>query len=131
MSALPLDHVWFWTHDMDRAVAFYRDVVGLPLANRYGDEWAEFEAGDVKLALHGAGERSRIAHGGTVVFRVADLLEAKLALEGKGVTFDEHVGEVEGLARFASFADPDGNSVQIIEYAGGSGGSRSERERAR
>ena len=32
------------------------------------------------------------------------------------MTFDAHVGEVEGRARFASFEDPDGNSLQIIEY---------------
>jgi hypothetical protein len=32
--------------------------------------------------------------------------------------FDEHVGEVEGYARFALFRDPDGNPVQIIEYTG-------------
>src|SRR6478735_3604912 len=49
-----LDHVYYWVTDMDRAVAFYRDVVGLPLIRRSGDEWAEFDAGAVRLALHGA-----------------------------------------------------------------------------
>ena len=34
----------------------------------------------------------------------------------RGVAFDDYVGEVEGLARFATFRDPDGNPVQIIEY---------------
>ena len=29
-----------------------------------------------------------------------------------------YVGEVEGFARFATFRDPDGNPVQIIEYIG-------------
>jgi hypothetical protein len=27
-----------------------------------------------------------------------------------------HEGDVSGYARFASFKDPDGNTVQIIEY---------------
>ena len=36
----------------------------------------------------------------------------------RGAVFDEHVGEVEGYARFAMFRDPDGNPVQIIEYIG-------------
>ena len=27
----PLDHVYYWVTDMDRAVAFYQDVVGLRL----------------------------------------------------------------------------------------------------
>ena len=40
----PLDHVYYWTRDMDAAVAFYRDVLGLTLVRRDGNEWAEFEA---------------------------------------------------------------------------------------
>jgi len=114
MSAV--DHVWFWTRDMDGAVAFYGEVVGLTLLRRDGDDWAEFDAGPVRLGLHGAGERPQLPGGGTVVLRVDDLEASKLALEARGVRFDAHVGEVEGRARFASFADPDGNALQIIEY---------------
>jgi catechol 2,3-dioxygenase-like lactoylglutathione lyase family enzyme len=60
-----------------------------------------------------------LPHGGTVVLRVDDLDLARAGLEGRGVRFDDHVGEVDGRARFASFADPDGNRLQLIEYAGG------------
>jgi predicted enzyme related to lactoylglutathione lyase len=52
------------------------------------------------------------------VFRVEDLDDARATLESRGAEFEEHVGEVEGFARFASFRDPDGNVVQIIEYVG-------------
>jgi len=55
-------------------------------------------------------------HGGTAVFRVDDLDLAKTALEQRGVAFHEHLGEVPGIARYASFDDPDGNSMQLIEY---------------
>ena len=51
-----IDHVYYWVRDMDAAVAFYGDVLGLPLVRRDGDEWAEFEAGPVRLALHGTAE---------------------------------------------------------------------------
>ena len=119
MSERTLDHVWFWTRDMERAIAFYGEVVGLELRRRDGDDWAEFDAGPVRLGLHGAGERSRLPEGGTVVLRVQDLDAARLALEGRGVVFDAHVGEVEGRARFCSFADPDGNALQLIEYLDG------------
>jgi predicted enzyme related to lactoylglutathione lyase len=54
-----------------------------------------------------------------VVFRVDDLDAARWTLEERGVVFDAYVGEVEGYARFATFRDPDGNPVQIIEYVGG------------
>ena len=118
MTLGPLDHVYYWTTDMDRAVKFYEDVLGLRLAFREGSRWAEFEAGPVRLALHGAIEGRAIEEGGgTAVFRVDDLDASRARLEAEGVEFEEHVGEVEGFARFASLRDPDGNIVQIIEYA--------------
>jgi predicted enzyme related to lactoylglutathione lyase len=118
----PLDHVYYWTSDMDRAVKFYEDVLGLELRFREGSRWAEFEVGPARLALHGVPEGRGIEPGGgTAVFRVPDLDTARSTLEARGAEFDEHVGEVEGFARFASFRDPDGNVLQIIEYAGRDG----------
>jgi catechol 2,3-dioxygenase-like lactoylglutathione lyase family enzyme len=111
-----LDHVYYWVTDMDRAVAFYLDVLGLPLVRRSGDEWAEFDAGPVRLALHGAVHgHAPPPGGGTAVFQVDDLDSARAALTARGVTFG-HEGGVEGYARFLAFTDPDGNTVQIIEY---------------
>jgi predicted enzyme related to lactoylglutathione lyase len=117
MRVKGIDHIYYWTTDMDRGVAFYRDVLELPLVRRDGANWAEFDAGPVRLALHGVVEGRQVAPGGaTAVFEVDDLDEARRALEDRGVTFHEHIGEVAGYARFASFLDPDGNTVQIIEY---------------
>ena len=109
-----LDHVYYWTRDLDRAVAFYTDVVGLSLVRREGDEWAELDAGGVRFALHGTDDD--VPTSGTVVFRVADLDGSRWALEQRGALFDAYVGDVEGFARFATFRDPDGNPVQLIEY---------------
>jgi catechol 2,3-dioxygenase-like lactoylglutathione lyase family enzyme len=110
-----LDHVYYWTRDMDAAVAFYRDVLGLRLRRRDGGAWAEFDAGGARFALHGT-EDQAAAPSGTAVFRVPDLDAARWTLEQRGVRFAPQVGEVEGFARFATFHDPDGNPVQIIEY---------------
>jgi len=112
-----LDHIYYWTADMDRAVAFYRDTLGLALVRQDGDAWAVFDAGGRQFALHGAVEGRPVQPGGaTAVFAVDDLDEARSRLTEQGVTFG-HRGEVEGYARFASFKDPDGNTVQLIEYA--------------
>jgi predicted enzyme related to lactoylglutathione lyase len=119
MSLGRIDHVYYWTIDMDRAVKFYQDVLGLRLLRRDGSNWAMFDAGPVRLALHGAVEGRPIETGGaTAVFAVDDLDASRAALEERGVEFEEHVGEVEGYARFATLRDPDGNRVQIIEYVG-------------
>ena len=113
-----LDHVYYWVADMGRAVAFYRDLLGLDLVRRDGDNWAVFDSGGRVFALHGAVEGRPISPGGaTAVFAVADLDRTRSLLVERGVEFG-HEGDVTGYARFASFKDPDGNTVQIIEYAG-------------
>ena len=114
--SLGVDHVWFWVTDMDRAVTFYRDALGLGVVSRHGEEWAELDAGAIRIGLHGSGEERSAPRGGTVVFAVDDLDLAKAALQERGVSFEDHLGEVPGIARYASFSDPDGNSMQLIEY---------------
>jgi lactoylglutathione lyase len=112
-----LDHVYYWVTDVDRGVAFYRDVLGLPLVRQDGSRWAEFDVAGRRFALHGAVDGHPISPGGAAaVFEVEDLDRAKTALSARGVAFD-HEGDVAGYARFASFRDPDGNPLQIIEYA--------------
>jgi predicted enzyme related to lactoylglutathione lyase len=114
----PVDHVYYWTRQMDRAVAFYTEVVGLTLVRRAGDEWVELEAGSIRFALHGTDDDATLHGSGTIVLRVDDLDAARWTLESRGAVFDTAVGEVEGFARFATFRDPDQNPVQIIEYRG-------------
>lgn len=110
-----IDHVYYWTSDLERAIAFYGSVLGLEMTHRAGNEWAEFQAGPVRLALHGTDEAT-VPRSGTVVFRVGDLEAARWALEQRGVAFDGHEAEVPGFARFATFHDPDRNPLQLIEY---------------
>jgi catechol 2,3-dioxygenase-like lactoylglutathione lyase family enzyme len=110
-----IDHVYYWTRDMERAVAFYGSVLGLRVSRRAGDEWAEFEAGPVRFALHRT-EDAAVPSSGTIVIRVDDLDASRWALQQRGVVFDGHESEVPGVARFATFHDPDGNPAQLIEY---------------
>jgi catechol 2,3-dioxygenase-like lactoylglutathione lyase family enzyme len=115
MTVKAIDHVYYWTKDMQAAIDFYRDVLGLELLRRSEDAWAEFDAGPIRFALHGGADGASPS-GGTVVFEVDDLDRARPDLAAKGVAFEQEAGEVPGVARFASFRDPDGNIVQIIEY---------------
>jgi catechol 2,3-dioxygenase len=112
-----LDLVFYWVSDLGRAVEFYEGVLGLRLLRRDADNWAEFDAGGRRFALHSAVEGQTVTPGGaTAVFKVDDLDRAKTELSSRGVEFG-HEGDVAGYARFASFNDPDGNPVQLIEYA--------------
>ena len=123
MQLGPLNYVYYWTADMDRAVHFYEDVLGLKLLRRDDSQWAEFDAGSVKFSLHGAVDGRPVEPGGaTAVFLVDDLDLTKAALQDRGAVFDEHVGEVKGFARFAALHDPDGNKIELIEYEREPGG---------
>jgi len=86
-------HAIKFVDDMDRAVAFYRDTLGLKL--RFATpHWSEFDTGAVTLALHPASERNPA--GSTQVGFTTPGLEAIYAgREAVGLTFtappvDEH-----------------------------------------
>jgi predicted enzyme related to lactoylglutathione lyase len=109
------DLVYFFVSDMDRAVAFYREVLELELGRRSGDEWAQLGAGTIQLGLHGAGSVP-VRPGGTLAFTVVDLDAAKAKLAERGVAVG-HEGGGEGLGpRFVEFNDPDGNVLALFEY---------------
>jgi catechol 2,3-dioxygenase-like lactoylglutathione lyase family enzyme len=109
------DLVYFFVSDMDRAVAFYRDVLELELSYRSGEEWAQLVAGSVQVGLHGAGS-GPVRPGGTLAFTVPDLDTAKVKLTTRGVEVG-HEGGGEGRGpRFVEFNDPDGNVLALFEY---------------
>ena len=113
-----VDNAHYWTKDMDAGVGFYRDVLGLSLRARMGEDWAEFDVGGTTVALHGTREgHAPPQEGATVVFEVADLESVMTALRGRDVSFEGEVNEVPGYGRFVSFRDPDGNMLQIFERA--------------
>ncbi|MEO8082454.1 MAG: VOC family protein [Ardenticatenales bacterium] len=114
-----LDMVLLFTTDVDRAVAWYTDILGLKLRARHGD-FAVFETGGTPLALHGGADASASASpstGATPVLRVDDYAAAKAALEAKGCVFTFENSTPHAM--FGSFSDPDGNALQIIERRGG------------
>lgn len=49
--AIKLTHLIKFVANMDKAVAFHRDVLGLPLKFA-SSEWSEFATGETTLALH-------------------------------------------------------------------------------
>lgn len=52
-----LTHVIEFVANMDRAVRFYRDVIGFPLKFQ-SPEWSEFSTGETTVALHPASEKN-------------------------------------------------------------------------
>ncbi|MEK6274383.1 MAG: VOC family protein [Actinomycetota bacterium] len=109
MQVERVDFVDIPSRDVERSIAFYRDVLELPQNPR---EPTEFEAGNVTLAIwrpedQGVDFPKSAAHG--IALRVADVAAARAELEEKGVEF---IGDRDsGVCNMAFFADPDGNSL--------------------
>src|SRR5579864_1997048 len=82
--------------DMDRAVGFYVDKLGLELKVRHGNEWAEVTAPGITLGLHHA--RGPIArsdpHVGMSIGLEVDDIEAAVArLTANGILFPSPIRE--------------------------------------
>ncbi len=116
-----VDDVFFNVDDMERALAFYRDTLGLPVEYE-SEDWVELDAGNVTVALrrYGSGPEGRpelgVGEGATLVFEVDDIEAAKAELEDKGVRFIGGIFEYDRV-RLAAFEDLNGNVLQIFEYA--------------
>lgn len=82
----PLMQINMPVQDIDRAVVFYRDVLGLPFLFQAGT-LAFFDCGGVRLLVDVA-ESEEFAHpGSTLYFRVDDLDAQVEALKARGVEF--------------------------------------------
>jgi predicted enzyme related to lactoylglutathione lyase len=114
-----VDFVSVPTQDLEAAMDFYANVLGLPRSTvwqRAGEEpvGAEFETGTVTIALL-ACERLGIPFQPNkvpIALRVDDVEAARAELESRGVTFSGDTID-SGVCHQAIFEDPDGNSLDI------------------
>jgi predicted enzyme related to lactoylglutathione lyase len=112
-----VDFVSVPTRDLDAAMEFYGDVLGLQRSKTWGSEdplGAEFETGTVTIAVILA-ERLGIEFQPNrvpIAFHVEDVEAARAELESKGVSF---MGDTidSGVCHQAIFQDPDGNSLDL------------------
>ena len=109
MKVEQVDFITIPTRDVQGAVAFYRDVLGLP-QSEYTD--GEVEAPNVTLSFWNP-EKEGIEFQPNMAgfaIRVPDVEAARAELEQKGVEF---IGETydSSVCLMGFFKDPDGNTV--------------------
>jgi catechol 2,3-dioxygenase-like lactoylglutathione lyase family enzyme len=115
-----VDDVFFNVNDMEKAVDFYRDRLGLPVKYQSAD-WVELDGGNVTIALrrYGSGPEGRpelaVGEGATLVFEVEDIEATKADLEGKGIRFIGGIFEY-GSVKLAAFEDLNGNVLQVYQH---------------
>ena len=103
--------------DMDRAVRFYTEALGLSVALRHGDDWAQVEAPGLSIGLHPVGEgmaKPSVVGSLSIGFTVEQLETAMGTLKQRGVEFAPQIRD-DGPVRLAFFADPDGTPLYLCE----------------
>lgn len=120
-----LNYAIVFVADMERSVAFYRDVFGLPLKYQT-PEWTEFSTEGATLALHKAGVGRHLDAGQESTapgqcrpgITVEDLDVFHSRVIERGVKCVQAPKAVFG-ARIAQYLDPDGLSVSVSENKSG------------
>ncbi len=117
METFKATTAFYDVQDMDRAVKFYTETLGFPLKVRFGDNWAEVDAGSISIGLHPTEDGAPVSSdGGATVSFAVDNLEAVVEhLKGRGV----EVGEIRSPPRgkFVMVRDSEGNYLHMIEFA--------------
>ncbi|MBI1750955.1 MAG: VOC family protein [Acidobacteria bacterium] len=102
--------------DLARSVAFYRDTLGLTVAQEIPNEFAFLNAGGVTLALSVplAKHTGQGPGAAEIVFSVEDITAAYEVLKSRGVQFTHEPRNVTGPMWAANFNDPDGHRLSIF-----------------
>jgi catechol 2,3-dioxygenase-like lactoylglutathione lyase family enzyme len=107
-----LDTVFVWVTDLEHSIEWYRSL-GIEPGRRHGAWQAMVTDGETRFALH-QGERPSGQATAVMAFGVTDL-EAEMArLAELGISPIDAVTDT-GMARFTTFADPDGNEIQLLQ----------------
>jgi predicted enzyme related to lactoylglutathione lyase len=105
--------VWLPVTDLDRAVSFYRERLGLEQVQQDGD-WAQFDANGLHIGLN-ASEEPRGEGGAVIAFQPRGGLDSAVQeLRKAGVEISGDVSD-HPWGRVATFEDPDGNDLQLYE----------------
>lgn len=103
--------------DIERAVAFYRDKLGLRFLFQAPPGLGFFDCAGVRLMLD-APAQDQAGAGSVIYFKVPDLEAAFKALSGRGVTFETVPHRVAEMPDhdlwMAFFRDPDSNLLALM-----------------
>jgi lactoylglutathione lyase len=110
---MKLGYVIKFVDDMDRAVKFYRDVLGLPLKFQ-SPGWSEFVTGETALGLHPASPKNP-AGSVELGFKVANLEQFHQNMTVEGVQFSMPPTKQDFGGALAQFVDSEGGRCSVGE----------------
>lgn len=104
--------------DLDRAVGFYRDVLGLPFLFQAPPALAFFDCAGVRVLLDRSQDKEFDHPGSILYFAVDDIREMHALLVGRGVAFRTEPHLIARLPDrevwMAFFDDTEGNTLALM-----------------
>lgn len=104
--------------DLNQAIKFYRDTLGIPFLFTAPPQMAFFQCGSVRLLVGVLPVGSTPQRGSAIYFQVADIHDVFQTLSGRGVQFQAspHVVHRTPTAELllAEFKDPNGNQLALM-----------------
>ena len=106
--------VWVPVNDMQRAIRFYGETLGLDVKDQQSDDWAEIDANGVMIGLNGREGASSSSGGGAVItFQPDGSIDDEVSrLQSEGVEFTGDISD-HPWGRIAPFKDSEGNDLQF------------------
>jgi methylmalonyl-CoA/ethylmalonyl-CoA epimerase len=113
-----IGQIFVRARNLDRAVRFYRDILGMPFLFQAPPQMAFFQCGGTSVML-GVPEKAEFDHpASTVYYLVPDIASAYTTLHGRGVEF---IAEPHLVHRapdhdlwLADFRDSEGNILALM-----------------
>ncbi len=128
MQVRGVDFVGVAVSDMEKARQFYGELLGLAPVRAFGEDWAEYQAGNVTISLIKAKAdeiAKRVALGPWTAIGIAlavpDVEAALAELRAKGVSVTQETSEFPPCY-MATVQDPSGNFVWLHQRKDGTAG---------
>ena len=115
-----IEQIAITVKDIDRAVAFYRDQLGMKHLFSAPPNLAFFDCDGIRLMLSPA-PKPEFDHPSSIIyFKVGDIQQAHEALAERGVMFEEKPTFVADMGTYdlwlASFSDSENNLLALMSH---------------
>lgn len=114
----PIGQIAVPVSDIERAIAFYRDVLGMRFLFQAPPGLGFFDCAGVRLMLDAPAKTQPANHSSVIYYKVADLHAAYETLSARGVRFETKPHLIARLPDhelwMAFFRDPDENLLALM-----------------
>ena len=110
---MKLDSAVFYSNDLNTAIPFYRNMVGLEIHYIQTGRFVSFKLGGGKLGIKQRNEEREIPGHQTVFIEVQDIETVYKNFQAKGVAFSKKLTNEDWAVTFA-LLDPDGNKLVFV-----------------